>query len=74
VKFPIGFVFGAIVGAGIALLIAPRDTKLPESVADLMDRGKAILEDARSNVDQAVSEGRRAADDQRRNLEAQTTS
>lgn len=69
-RFLAGFALGAAIGAGIAMFIGPRE----DSVGDLMTRGKALLEDARSSVDQAVSEGRRAADEQYRSLQSQLTS
>jgi gas vesicle protein len=68
VKFVAGFVLGAAIGAVIAVIIAPRaGSELQESVGDLLDRGKTIL-------DQAVDEGKRAADEQRFSLEQQVTS
>ena len=67
-KFVTGFLLGATIGAVIAVIIAPRaGTEMQESVGDLIDRGKTIL-------DQAVDEGKRAADEQRRSLEQQVTS
>jgi gas vesicle protein len=67
-KFVVGFFIGAVIGAGIAVAIGPGDaSKLPSGVADLLDRGKAILENA-------IDEGRRVAEDQRASLESQVTS
>lgn len=67
-KFVTGFVLGAAIGAAIAVMIAPRaGSELQEAVGDLLDRGKSIL-------DQAVDEGKRAADEQRSSLEHQVTS
>jgi gas vesicle protein len=73
-RFLVGFAFGALIGAGIAMLVGPRETSATDSVAELVTRGKAILEDARSSVDRAVSEGRRAADEQYQSLQSQITS
>ncbi|MGH7716546.1 MAG: hypothetical protein ACREML_11190 [Vulcanimicrobiaceae bacterium] len=67
-KFALGLLVGLAVGAGIALIVAPGDPReLPSGVAELIGRGKAILESA-------VDEGRRAADDQRQTLQSQVSS
>jgi len=68
VKFLSGLVIGALIGAGIAVAIAPRaGSELQNTLDELIERGKNIL-------DQAVDEGRRAADDQRETLEKQAAS
>lgn len=67
-KFLSGLVIGALIGAGIAVAIAPRaGSELQNTLDELIERGKNIL-------DQAVDEGRRAADDQRETLEKQAAS
>lgn len=42
------------------------------SVGEMIERGKAVIEVARSTLDQAVDEGRRAANEQRESLESQS--
>jgi len=67
VKFALGMLVGLAVGAAIAFVILPGEaSELPSNVAELIGRGKAILESA-------VDEGRRAADDQRQTLQSQVT-
>ncbi|MGA3038548.1 MAG: YtxH domain-containing protein [Vulcanimicrobiaceae bacterium] len=66
-KFALGLLVGLAIGAGIALVIAPGEAaELPSGVAELIGRGKAILESA-------IDEGRRVADDQRQTLQSQAT-
>ena len=45
--------------------------EVQSSVADIMERGKAMVSVARTAIDQAVDEGHRAADAQREALESQ---
>jgi gas vesicle protein len=67
VKFALGLLVGLAVGAGIALVVAPADAReLPSGVAELIERGKAILESA-------IDEGRRVADNQRQTLQSQVS-
>jgi gas vesicle protein len=47
-------------------------SEVQASVAEMIQRGKAVIEVARSAVDQAVDEGRRAADEQRESLESES--
>lgn len=48
--------------------------EVQSGVAEMAQRGKAILEVARSALDRAMTEGRRAADEQRESLESQVNS
>lgn len=43
--------------------------KVPLSASELLTRGRAIVEAARARIDNAISEGRDAADRQRDNLD-----
>ncbi|MBV8074654.1 MAG: YtxH domain-containing protein [Candidatus Eremiobacteraeota bacterium] len=45
-------------------------TEIQSSVAELIGRGKTIVEDARATLDDAAREGRRAAGEQRESLES----
>jgi gas vesicle protein len=47
-------------------------SEVQASVAEMIERGKVIIDVARSALDQAVDEGRRAANEQRETLESQS--
>ena len=47
-------------------------SEVQASVAEMIERGKAVVDVARSAVNQAVDEGRRAANEQRESLESQS--
>ena len=47
-------------------------SEVQTNVGEMIERGKAFIEVARSALDQAVDEGRRAANEQRESLESQS--
>ena len=67
--FLLGFVFGAMVGASIAVLITPEGAQGQEMVRDLYAQGKRMIDGARADLDAALSEGRTAAQERRETLE-----
>ena len=70
-KFVSGLVVGTLVGSAIAVAVAPPQTEgfgLAPEVADLAGKGKALIKTARTRIDQAIGEGRRAADAHRQAL------
>jgi gas vesicle protein len=65
-----GFFIGALLGASVALLIAPEGgDENRERLRGLYARGKELIDAARSDLDAAVDEGKAAADEQRHRLE-----
>ena len=105
-KFFSGLFVGAVIGAAVAILIAPQSgdeardllyarsreakgrmrdatddltdaarnfgSEVQASVAELIGRGKTIVDDARATLTDAVDEGQRAAGYQRQSLESQS--
>jgi len=57
-SFVLGFLLGALVGAGVAMLLAP-------------EAGENTRRQIQIRMDQVVEEGKRAAADRRAELEAQ---
>jgi hypothetical protein len=85
VKPAAGFALGTLIGSAVAAAVAPplwgaRDgfekrlrLGVRACVADAAARGKAVLDAARTALNQAVEEGRRAAAEQRALLQSQIT-
>jgi gas vesicle protein len=70
----LAFIAGAVIGAGIALLLAPRSgaetqREIAEGVRRLRDRAEDSMAGARDRALHAVEEGRRAAREARQELE-----
>jgi gas vesicle protein len=70
----LAFVAGAVLGAGIALLLAPRSgaetqQEIAEGVRRLRDRAEDRMAGVRDRALHAVEEGRRAAREGRQELE-----
>jgi gas vesicle protein len=66
-----GFFIGALLGVGVAALVAPEGGEgRVARVRELYVRGKEIIEAARSDLGAAVDEAKAAAHDQRKRLEA----
>lgn len=72
-KFVPGFVLGTLVGSAIAVAVAPPQTAslgIGPDVPDLIGKGTALIRTARTRLDQAIDEGRRAADAHRQALQS----
>jgi gas vesicle protein len=65
--FVTGLLLGALGGVIVALLASPRPGTPNHDV--LLERGRAIVDAARSRLDGAITEGRAAAERQRTALE-----
>lgn len=72
-KFVPGLVVGTLVGSAIAVAVAPpKGVSLAsgDDAIDLIHKGKALIKSARTRIDQAVAEGRQAADAHRQVLQS----
>jgi len=77
-----GFLLGVIVGGAVAVFLAQEDTRdllvgkareagnfATDGAADLYERGRSVVENARTNFDAAVDAGSQSARAQRDDLE-----
>lgn len=77
-----GFLLGAIVGGAVAVFLTQEETRdllvgkareagnfATDGASDLYERGRAVVENARSNFDAAVDAGAQSAQAQRDDLE-----
>lgn len=82
-----GFLLGAIVGGALAVFLIQEDTRdllvgkareagnfATDGAADLYERGRAVVENARTNFDAAVDAGTQGAQSQRDDLERKAQS
>jgi gas vesicle protein len=68
--FATGFFIGAMLGASVAMLIAPEGgEERRERLRLVYARGKELIDSARGDLDAAVDEGKSAAGEQRQRLE-----
>ena len=63
----VGFVAGSVVGAGLALLYAPKSGKefrkdIKEKTDELVDKGEEVLAHARVKASEIVNDGKKKAD------------
>jgi gas vesicle protein len=69
--FLTGFFIGALLGASVAMVISPEANEgRTERLRSLYARGKEIIDAARVDLDNALDEGKAAANEQRKRLEA----
>ena len=82
-----GFITGTLIGAGLALLLVPQtgeetrdllrakareaSNAARDAADDVYERGRDVLDLARTNLNDAVVEGKTAAHEQREHLEAE---